>query len=133
MSLLSISFLFQMFLIEHVEGKILHRLPLLDCLASYFIACMVAIRLGVLYSSCTVNTILEYHHTVPCAHRGKRLECKEMTSTFLSQNLTFWNLHFFASTGAIFQATLVKTLSWIRNINLPEICLNRNKNIRLLM
>ena len=63
----------------------------------------------------------------------KRLECKEMTSTFLSQNLTFWNLHFFASTGAIFQATLVKTSSWIRNINLPDICLNRNKNIRLLM
>ena len=56
-----------------------------------------------------------------------------MTSTFLSQNLTFWNLHFFASTGAIFQATLVKTSSWIRNINLPDICLNRNKNIRLLM
>ena len=45
----------------------------------------------------------------------------------------FWNLHFFASTGAIFQATLVKTSSWIRNINLHDICLNSNKNIRLLM
>jgi hypothetical protein len=29
------------------------------------------------------------------SHIWKRLECKEMTSTFLSQNLTFWNLHFF--------------------------------------
>jgi hypothetical protein len=38
----------------------------------------------------------------------KRLECKEMTSTFLSQNLSFWNLDFLTSPGAIFQEARIQ-------------------------
>jgi hypothetical protein len=45
----------------------------------------------------------------------------------------FLESSFFRFSRSNFSSNLSQTSSWIRNINLPDICLNSNKNIRLLM